>query len=127
MSLSGGVVAPLKLAASQGFADIVQMLIGHGADVNHAVNSRDTALCTAVQMNHENIVRLLMDLGADHDSINNGLLAAASLGRTDIAQLLLEAGADKDHKARSGETALALAIEGGHDGVKNLLIEMGAC
>ena len=57
------------------------------------------------------------------------LMAASSEGHAEIVRLLLEAGADKDMKdgtSRSNLTALMLATSKGHVEIVSLLLDAGA-
>jgi ankyrin repeat protein len=56
----------LHYAAGLGFADLVQPLIEHGADVNAEDDKGKTPLRVAVEANQREVVKLLTNLGA-HD------------------------------------------------------------
>ena len=78
-------------------------------------------------------VRVLAAHGADvnrytaHPDPWTPLTMAAMAGREAVVAVLLEAGADIGRgKQKSGKTALAIAVEQGHDGVARLLREAGA-
>jgi uncharacterized protein len=64
--------------------------------------------------------------GASDPRGGTPLMAAAGKGRTELVRVLLDAGAEVDEANRAGQTALALAREAGHDEVVALLIEGGA-
>ena len=71
-------------AASGGYADIVKLLIDHGANVNAKSSAGNTALTYACCGGYEDVVKILLDAGADVEHQNeNGhtpLMEAASCG-----------------------------------------------
>ena len=71
-------------AASGGYADIVKLLIDHGANVNAKSSVGNTALTYACCGGYEDVVKILLDAGADVEHQNeNGhtpLMEAASCG-----------------------------------------------
>ncbi len=121
------------------------MLIGAGADVN-AKNKRGyTALMLATQRGPIEIVKLLIEGGADvnvmseddpkpktkKDRVEPSLVftaleIASRRGRTEIAKLLIDAGADVNARDYKGATALMWASNEGHTEIVNLLKEAGA-
>ena len=84
----------------------------------------------AARNGHLDIVRLLLEAGADKDAARqNGSTAlhtAAWNGHLDVVRFLLEAGADKDAAAQSGGTALHTAAQSGNLDIVRLLLEAGA-
>src|SRR5947207_7710847 len=65
-----GLTTPLYLAAVQGEAEIVQLLIEAGADPNEISrgdNSEGAPLCAATSHGLSDTVRVLLDAGADPD------------------------------------------------------------
>lgn len=88
---------------------IVKLLLNRGFDVNFAVGS-DTVLCRAVKWRNWDVVKLLLDYGAEVDKrIDDDrrcpLHIAVSTGDTLITQLLLDYGADINVECE-GDTAL---------------------
>ncbi|MCA1635158.1 MAG: ankyrin repeat domain-containing protein [Acidobacteria bacterium] len=87
----------LMRAASRGYADVAQILLGAGADVNARREDGFTPLILAVFFGHEEVVRLLLGAGADVTAQTSlGTTAekwAASRGFREIVELLKEAGA----------------------------------
>jgi ankyrin repeat protein len=99
------------------------------------VEARDgwgwTALHFASLNDHEPVVRLLLDRGADmkaRDSTAGWMpLHWASIqGRVAIVRLLLDKGADVTATTITGETALHIASDKGHESVVRLLLDKGA-
>jgi ankyrin repeat protein len=98
---------PLMLAAHWGKKDIVEKLIGRGVRVNRP---GWTALHYAASEGHADVVRLLLDSGAEADAESPALITplmmAARGGHGEICNLLLRAGADP---ARTSDAGLSAA------------------
>jgi len=94
----------------------VGKLIAGGADVNQLDPNGDAPLVMAAYRGHTDIVRQLLDAGADLAAVDpsmkaTALHAAAYAGRTEAARLLIERGIDIDRQGpRNGYTALHDAI-----------------
>jgi len=121
----------LMTAARTGNVQVVNALLAHGADVNAATSATtSTALMWAVAEPHPDIVRALLDAGADpHPSTANGfspLLFAARNGDIEMAETLIAAGVDVNETGMDGTHALPYAIVSGHDAFALFLLEQGA-
>jgi len=106
-------------------------LIRNGADIEAKnVKGKTSPLAKAASRGHTDVVKLLLDNGANISFKENGiwtpLMLACMNGHYDTAKLLLDSGAEIDIKTPLGETALYYAIENGHSDVARLLIEQGA-
>ena len=123
---------PLHRAAIYGFADIVQLLLGHKADfeVQSQEFPRRNALHWAALHGHQAIVRLLLERGAQVEAQDERkwtpLHLAASRGHEDVLKLLIEMKVDVNARDGYRATALYRAAEGGHEGSARLLLENGA-
>jgi hypothetical protein len=123
--------AQLIIAAKDGDLPAVQNLLTNDALVN-AKNYGATALWMAAEEGHTEIVRLLLERGADANTKEDisgftALMSASVNGHTEIVALLLEKGADLNAKATSnGTTALIMAAEEGHMEVVKLLLSKNA-
>ncbi|KAF4462031.1 heterokaryon incompatibility [Fusarium albosuccineum] len=95
--------------------EVVQLLVSYGAKLEHT-----SALEYAARENHEDIMRYLLDLGADHDRDTHELFmnsegrdlpihTAARRGNTGIVKMLLEHGVDVECKNGRGQTAAQVA------------------
>lgn len=88
---------PLYFAASEGSLDVARWLIDRGADVQ--VRGHGTPLVSAVNGDHPEMVRLLVDAGAElnkcvgDDEPRSPLAWAEFYGHDDIAEFLRERGA----------------------------------
>ncbi len=121
----------VALAAAFGNFEIAKYLHAKGGDVNAVSTNASgyTALTGAVTSGHAEIVKWLLDNGAEPNySYTNGytpLLAAAANGRLEILKTLLGHGADLRAKTGDGKNALAIAIERKHAEVENFLRQKG--
>jgi uncharacterized protein len=94
----------------------VEQLIANGVNVNERDNHGDAPLVMAAYLGHSEIVRLLLQAGADVKATDPGmkataLHAAAYAGRTEAAKLLIAHGIDIDAQGpNNGYTALHDAI-----------------
>ena len=90
--------AGLGAAAYSGHLEIVRLLLGRGADINHTGGLFGTALCAAAYSGHLEVVRLLLGRGAEfnltHCLFGTALRAAAQNGNLETVRLLLDRGAD---------------------------------
>ena len=139
----------LMTAAWTGNLKAVELLVARGALVNATEAERSqTALMWAASERHPQIVRFLLDHGADihahtlapKRSIRSmylfgggppslgftPLLFAARVGDTDSMRILLDAGANVDDTAADGLSALALATVRGQTAAATLLLDRGA-
>ena len=88
--------APLNEAAAGGFADEVEFLLSHGADVNAPTDLGFTPLMLAARNGHESALKLLIAAGADLNANRDGETAlnmAKERQQYRIVYLLRKAGA----------------------------------
>jgi len=123
---------PLGLAAHFGNEETAAYLIGAGADVNRRGADgklNNMPLHAAIAGNHADVVRLLLQAGADVDARCEGELrpgytplhVAAHFGRADIAALLLGHGADPALTNADGLTPAEYAERRGYGEIVKLL------
>ena len=136
-SLFSGPNEDLLDAARAGDSAGVEAAITAGADINTITTDgwEFTALMWAATNGHTDIVKLLLDRGADIDAVyrdgNNALTLAATNGHANTVKLLLDRGADIDHVSKYGKTVLIETArfwprsDGNTDTVK-LLLDRGA-
>jgi ankyrin repeat protein len=96
---------PIMTCASTGSTDAVRMLIRHGADVNAKEASQNqTAMMWAAAEHHPNVVRTLIEAGADlRAHTRKGFTAlhfAAREGDLESTRLLLSAGVNVDIRSQ---------------------------
>src|SRR5215471_1352389 len=146
----------LMTCARAGDAKAVQSLLSHGSKVNEKESAHNqTALMWAAAECHPEVVRLLLEAGADiharsvvypttvvgeqtqrsgREKLNytilrggmTPMLFAARSGDVESARLLLADGADVNETAPDGISALTLAAHSGQGPVGILLLEKGA-
>ena len=115
---------PLYSVSEDGLLGVARRLITMGVDVNACSGFYGNALCVASKEGHTEIVRLLLEKGADP----NALCAASHRGHTEIVKILLEKGAEPnalDHGWEHG-SALYCASGRGYDAIVRLLLDAGA-
>jgi len=111
--------------------EIASLLINAGADVNTETKDGTTVLMEASISGRADLVRLLVERGANVNAKfpRNGmtvLMFAGDTAHTKIVEVLIEKGADINARDNHGVTALISAAAGGHSDVVRLLIEKGA-
>lgn len=95
---------------------LVQQLIQNGVDVNELDSNQDAPLVIAAYKGYNQIVKLLLEAGADVTAVDPGmkataLHAAAYAGRTEAAKLLIDYHIDINKQGPyNGYTALHDAI-----------------
>ena len=121
----------LMTAARTGNADIVTTLITAGANVNATVNTtQSTALMWAVSEPHPEVVRILLNAGADpHVSTSKGftpLMFAARNGDINTAKSLIAAGVNVNDLSADDTHVLPFSIISGQDAFALFLLDAGA-
>jgi ankyrin repeat protein len=124
-SLLFGKVPPLHWAVAGGHDDIVRQLLDWGADLHmEGLGTSYTALETAADRGNEELIKLLMNVGA-HAS-QRALNLAALSAHTEAAKILLDAGVDASLPDTLGLLPLNRAASLGHETMIRLLLEAGA-
>ena len=115
----------LRIAASDGFEEIVRLLLDSAPDQNC-----DAAFWEASRGGHEQTVKLLLQKGANvnyHDFFDDtALVAASSRNDGQIVKLLIEKGADINQETTNRGTVLMQASSCNAQEIVKLLIEKGA-
>jgi ankyrin repeat protein len=113
-------------------AGTVRKLIAQKVNVSELDSNGDAPLVMASYLGHTEIVKLLLEAGADVTAVDPGmkataLHAAAYAGRTGAAKLLIEHGIDIDKQGpKNGYTALHDAIWEDNVDTAKVLIDAGA-
>ena len=124
--------SPLFTACRQGRVDICRLLLQARAEMERAIMANGaTALIVASARNHLEIVRLLIEAGANKEnSCTDGataLFVASEGNYLEIVNLLVQAGADKDKALETtGKTPLIVAAEQGQLETLCYLMKAGA-
>nr|XP_056713374.1 ankyrin repeat domain-containing protein 17 [Euleptes europaea] len=122
---------PLMEAGSAGHVAVARVLLENGAGINtHSNEFKESALTLACYKGHLEMVRFLLEAGADQehktDEMHTALMEACMDGHVEVARLLLDSGAQVNMPADSFESPLTLVACGGHVELAALLIERGA-
>ncbi|KAJ7112597.1 hypothetical protein C8R44DRAFT_882361 [Mycena epipterygia] len=117
---------PLHLCSGIGYTEGVHLLLKKDAHEDDIV----VALRVASRLGHINIVRLLLEKGADVNTADaehgSALQAACSGGHTETVRLLLEKGADVNAEGGEYGNALQAASYGGSPEIVRILLKEGA-
>jgi len=119
-----GAISPLMLCSSRGYKDCVELLLNSGAEKDRQETEGRTAVGYAVLGGHLEILRLLVDSGADVN-IGDPILSASTKGETELVIVLLNAGANPNSE-KQGRTALMEAARIGNTKIVEALLEFGA-
>jgi cytochrome c len=126
---SDGSGTPLYLAVRAGHFAVAKLLIERGADVNASPTpALGPALIPALAKRRVDLIKLLLDGGADPNSRRNrenAIHIAAGSGCLDCVKALVEAGADVNAKTKDGKTPIHLAKFKGHRDVADYLMSHG--
>ncbi|MCL4361586.1 ankyrin repeat domain-containing protein [Candidatus Dependentiae bacterium] len=98
-------------------------LIASGAQINYVDPIVGSPLRLASTLGKTNLVKLLLQNGADQTRKNSALLAASEKGYSDVIKLLISNGADVNTVDKYGNTPLKVAKT---EAIKKLLRENGA-
>ncbi|MFE5735683.1 ankyrin repeat domain-containing protein [Streptomyces celluloflavus] len=129
------MVDQLAQAASDGDATAAGRLLKKGVVVDALNSDRCTALELAVRRGHSDVVRLLIEAGANLEQQAGEyreltlLCLAALQGHTAVIGALLDAGAHPEARSRIGYVPLVLAATAGGEGdpqTVDLLLDRGA-
>ena len=111
----------LMWATAEGYTQLVELLLNHDAEVNARSNNGFTPLLFAARQAHADIVKILLDAGANVDDAMCKSGPAKRIRYEDLA------GKNKDEVVcESRLTALMIASIGGFEEVQRLLLENGA-
>jgi ankyrin repeat protein len=119
--------SPLHLAAHYGHAAIVELLLHNNApvDLRSTNEMANTALHAALAGKRNDVVKILLDAGADVNASQHGgwtpLHSAAANGDRAVIDLLFAHGADAALANDAGVTPAVFARERGHADVADYL------
>jgi ankyrin repeat protein len=120
----------LVKAISDGNAEIINLLLQHGANPNGLDNLNTSCLEIAIERHDYETVELLLDHGAHastRTSAGKSLLeVATSTSDLDLMVLLLDSGANPNERTRNGVSLLHQALEESDPEMVFLLLEHGA-
>ena len=115
----GYCLTALSWASLNGHAyvNVVELLLGQGAEVDKADRGGGSALHNAALKGHTQVIELLLGCGADVNKAHeDGRIAliyvcASARGCTEDVELLLRSGADINKATTHGANALSSAVE----------------
>ncbi|AUZ06096.1 ankyrin repeat-containing protein [Vitreoscilla sp. C1] len=117
-------------AVRNGNADGVLKCIQQVDLINLIHTDGQSLLTLACELAHEDVVRVLLEKGADVQAANGlgqtPLMIAAANGQATMAKLLLDHGAAVDVQDASGRTPFILAAMSNHTDVMEVLLSDGA-
>ena len=132
---------PLSLAAEEGATEIMRILLRPGLDAGTSADGEDKeaastpsigsgALFTAIENDDVEMVRLLVEAGADVNAAegfggNTPLHEAVEKGDAEIVKILVAAGADVNAEGFMSRTPLSLATEEGATEIMQILLGPG--
>lgn len=124
-------LTPLHDAVHRGNIEVARLLLDHGADVNPTTDNFRDPLFLSVEIKKPDIIKLLLERGADPDSFftedpPTSLHLAADNGDVEAIQALLDGGALVDPRDFDGATPLFRAVGLGHFEAAKLLLQRGA-
>lgn len=107
------IMSPLVLATNRCHADVVRLLLDHGATVDRRDETNRTPLLIACEKGFEDIATYLLRAGANPNAADRrgdtGLHHCAVKGNGSIAQVLIDHGVNLSIKNNDLMTALAIA------------------
>ena len=114
----------LHLAAAQGNARIVSLLIREGADVHAKDRYGNNALHETVINNHIGVADILSNAGSElaYDNPADYMTTAAGTGDLDKIQTMIKYGVDINCADKDGRTALHLVSSAGNLNVVEFLL-----
>ncbi|HTM10726.1 MAG TPA: ankyrin repeat domain-containing protein [Verrucomicrobiae bacterium] len=122
----------LRRAAIKGEPERVKEFLMRGANVRYR-HGGWTVLMFAAREGHVDIVRLLLDSGADPNATSDNkydgarpLTIAAEHGNVEVIKLLLSRGADVNGRNAHGDTALMYGAQYNHVDVAKVLLNANA-
>jgi len=118
----------LMAAALNGHVEIVEYLLGAGADPTKGLANGMHVFDGAAEMGRLEVVRFLLQQRPDLLELpgvagRTALMAAALNGHLEIVQLLIQENADSTKKLQNGMSALDCAAEAGHHQIVHYLLE----
>lgn len=121
----------LLQAVKRGHTGVLQVLADRGANFHPIRHTGENPLTIASMNGHCEVVRWLLDRGADiesHDFYGTALWRAAEAGHRYTVELLLDRGANIESRSICGSESTALweAAKAGHRDVVKALLDRGA-
>lgn len=123
-------MAPLHIAAQNGYIEMADLLVSHGAEINMRTPDDETPLYIAARKNYTALAEFLLAEGADPNTATaKGMVpihGAAHQGNLEMAMLLLKNGTNVDAGLDQGGTPLYVAAGEGHTSLVRAFLQNGA-
>ncbi|KAK3869071.1 hypothetical protein Pcinc_025597 [Petrolisthes cinctipes] len=123
-------VTPLHYAAQQGHSEIVEFLIGKGADPNCRTKHKDLPLHYAAMKGHHKCCAVLAQYYKETEEGNHDtpIMLAAGRGYRHCLNVLFTTCVNVNYNNSKGNTALhmAVSVKGDFDKTVSMLVSMGA-
>ncbi len=118
-------------SVSEGRTLAVEQFLNAGFSADSCDKNGVPLLNIAVRNGHEQAAALLIEAGADIEMVsgdrgNTPVMDAAAEGNLSLLSRLIDSGAELDHRSKSGQTALVLAVGRQAEEAALLLINSGA-
>ena len=124
------LVNALLAACEANLPKEVEGYLARPQDPNARGDAQMLPIQVAAEFGHLEVMRLLIDAGADCNATTvdgtTALHLAAEEGHVEVVELLIQTGAEKNAATWSGKAALHFAAEDGHLEVVRLLLDAGA-
>ncbi|RDW61987.1 hypothetical protein BP6252_11420 [Coleophoma cylindrospora] len=122
---------PLVIAAKGGYAECCRLLLHHHGPSTYTADQYGIALSYAVDKGDIDVIRHLLDIGADPNYKHGGawpiLMRAVERNNVELVELFLDRGSNIDETTEpSGYSALSRAASRGFKDVASLLANRGA-
>ena len=112
-------------------SEMISLLLGLKlVDINFRHTDENTPLMMAATQNYIEIVKMLIDNGADPNLTNNtgksALIFAAFFNYMDLVKFLVKSGTNLDLSDKQGRSALIIATSKNYNDIARFLVENGA-
>jgi ankyrin repeat protein len=112
-------------AAKAGQGDVITLHVQNGVNVNFIDDNDRSPLSYAVEANHTDVAKQLLEAGAN-PNVNQPIITAYKKGNTELVKELIKWGANPNVSDENGNTLAALAKNDNNTELYDLFIANGA-